>query len=80
MLFRSKMRVEEPYRGLGFGSMLFRHAADKAKTLNAKSMEWVALPDSGDSLERLIGFYSKFGGKIVYNHGDAAMMRLDLSR
>jgi GNAT superfamily N-acetyltransferase len=47
--------IDPVWIGSGVGSLLFRRAADHAKTLGATRLEWEAEPNA-------IGFYEKMGG------------------
>lgn len=47
--------VEPPYFGRGIGSVLFRHAVDRARRLGANWLQWESEPDA-------VGFYEKLGG------------------
>ena len=48
--------VDPPWIGRGVGSLLFRHALERAAALGADVMEWVAEPNA-------LGFYEKLGGR-----------------
>jgi GNAT superfamily N-acetyltransferase len=50
--------IDPASMGQGVGSLLFRRAADHAKALGARCMEWEAEPNA-------IGFYEKMGGTYV---------------
>jgi GNAT superfamily N-acetyltransferase len=50
--------IEPDWIGKGVGSLLFRRAANHAKTLGARRLEWEAEPNA-------IGFYEKMGGTYV---------------
>jgi GNAT superfamily N-acetyltransferase len=50
--------VEPPWIGAGIGSLLFRHAAERARELGAVRLEWEAEPNA-------IGFYTKMGGRYL---------------
>jgi len=50
--------IDPPWIGRGVGALLFRHAADHARALGARRMEWEAEPNA-------IGFYEKMGGGYV---------------
>jgi GNAT superfamily N-acetyltransferase len=50
--------VEPPWIGRGVGTTLFEAAAEKARELGAKSMEWEAEPNA-------VGFYEKMGGRYL---------------
>ena len=53
--------VDPSSMGCGLGSRLFRLAADRARELGAKRLEWGA--------ERhALGFYRKMGGRFVRHH------------
>ena len=47
--------------GRGLGSRLFRLAADRARELGAKRLEWGADPNA-------VGFYEKMGGRTLRDH------------
>jgi GNAT superfamily N-acetyltransferase len=47
--------------GNGFGSRLFRFAADRARELGADRLEWGAEPNA-------VGFYEKLGGRKLRDH------------
>jgi GNAT superfamily N-acetyltransferase len=53
--------VDPPAMGHGFGSRLFRLAADRARELGAERLEWGAEPNA-------VGFYEKLGGRKLRNH------------
>ena len=53
--------VDPPAMGRGLGSRLFRLAADRARELGARRLEWGAEPNS-------IGFYEKLGGRKLRDH------------
>jgi GNAT superfamily N-acetyltransferase len=50
--------IDPDWIGKGVGSLLFRRAADHAKTMGARRLEWEAEPNA-------IGFYEKMGGTYV---------------
>jgi GNAT superfamily N-acetyltransferase len=50
--------IDPDWIGQGVGSLLFRRAADHAKTMGARRLEWEAEPNA-------IGFYEKMGGTHV---------------
>ena len=50
--------IDPDWIGKGVGSLLFRRAADHAKALGARRLEWEAEPNA-------IGFYEKMGGTYV---------------
>ena len=50
------MWVEPEWIGKGVGSLLFRHAVERAAELGGKTMEWEAEPNA-------IGFYERVGGR-----------------
>jgi GNAT superfamily N-acetyltransferase len=50
--------IDPAWMGKGVGSLLFRHAAERAKGLGAGRLEWEAEPNA-------IGFYEKMGGTYV---------------
>jgi N-acetylglutamate synthase-like GNAT family acetyltransferase len=53
--------VDPAWMGRGLGSRLFRVAADRARELGAKRLEWGAEPNS-------VGFYEKVGGRKLRDH------------
>jgi GNAT superfamily N-acetyltransferase len=50
--------IDPTWIGKGVGSLLFRHAAQHARGLGARRLEWEAEPNA-------IGFYEKMGGTYV---------------
>jgi GNAT superfamily N-acetyltransferase len=50
--------VEPGAMGGGIGTGLFRFAAERARELGARTMEWEAEPNA-------IGFYERMGGRYV---------------
>jgi GNAT superfamily N-acetyltransferase len=50
------MWVEPEWIGKRVGSLLFRHAVERARELGATSMEWEAEPNA-------VGFYERVGGR-----------------
>jgi GNAT superfamily N-acetyltransferase len=52
------MWVEPEWIGKGVGSILFRHAVERASDLGAATMEWEAEPNA-------VGFYERVGGRHV---------------
>jgi len=52
--------VEPRAIGLGIGTLLFRHAAERARALDARALKWEAEPHA-------VGFYERMGGEIVGN-------------
>jgi GNAT superfamily N-acetyltransferase len=52
------MWVEPEWIGQGVGSLLFRHALERASELGAKTMEWEAEPNA-------VGFYERVGGRYL---------------
>ena len=50
--------IDPGWIGQGVGSLLFRQAADQARKLGAKRLEWEAEPNA-------IGFYEKMGASYV---------------
>jgi GNAT superfamily N-acetyltransferase len=50
--------VEPDAMGKGIGSALFRTAAERARTLGARTLEWEAEPHA-------IGFYERMGGRYL---------------
>jgi GNAT superfamily N-acetyltransferase len=53
--------VEPGWIGRGIGTKLFRFAAERARRLGARTMEWGAEPNS-------VGFYEKMGGRRLRDH------------
>jgi GNAT superfamily N-acetyltransferase len=52
------MWVEPEWIGKGVGSILFRHAVERAGELGAATMEWEAEPNA-------VGFYERVGGRYL---------------
>jgi GNAT superfamily N-acetyltransferase len=50
--------VEPDWIGRGVGSRLFRFAADRARELQARRLEWEADPNA-------VGFYERMGGRYL---------------
>jgi GNAT superfamily N-acetyltransferase len=50
--------IDPAWIGKGVGTELFRRAAEQAKSLGARRLEWEAEPNA-------IGFYEKMGGRYV---------------
>jgi GNAT superfamily N-acetyltransferase len=50
--------VEPAWIGKGVGSLLFRRAAERARELGARRVEWEAEPNA-------LGFYERLGGRYV---------------
>jgi len=50
--------IDPAWMGKSVGTELFRHAADRAKSLGAQRLEWEAEPNA-------IGFYEKMGARHV---------------
>ena len=50
--------VEPEWIGQGVGARLFRRAAEHARSVGARTMEWEAEPNA-------LGFYDKMGGKRI---------------
>lgn len=50
--------VEPAWIGRGLGRLLFEHAADRARELGARRLEWEAEPNAH-------GFYAHMGGRYV---------------
>ncbi|MDP9224116.1 MAG: GNAT family N-acetyltransferase, partial [Actinomycetota bacterium] len=50
--------VEPGWIGKGVGSLLFRHAVERATELGARSLEWEAEPNA-------VGFYQKMGAEYL---------------
>ena len=50
--------IEPEWMGRGVGGRLFRHAAERAKRLGARRMEW-------EAERHAIGFYEKVGGRYL---------------
>ena len=53
--------VDPAWMARGLGSRLFRVAADRARELDAKRLEWGAEPNA-------LGFYEKLGGRKLRDH------------
>lgn len=53
--------VDPAWMRRGVGSRLFRLAADRARELGAKRMEWSSEPNA-------LGFYEKMGGRKLRDH------------
>jgi GNAT superfamily N-acetyltransferase len=53
--------VDPAALGRGLGSRLFRLAADRARELGARRLEWGAEPNA-------VGFYEKLGGRKLRDH------------
>jgi GNAT superfamily N-acetyltransferase len=56
VLWLDDMWVEPEWIGKGVGSLLFRHAVERATELGAATMEWDAEPNA-------VGFYERVGGR-----------------
>jgi GNAT superfamily N-acetyltransferase len=50
--------IDPSAMGMGIGSELFRTAAERAKRLGARTMEWEAEPHA-------VGFYERMGGRYL---------------
>jgi GNAT superfamily N-acetyltransferase len=55
LMWLDDLWVDPPWIGRGVGSLLFRHAVERARRLGGSRLEWQAEPNS-------IGFYEKLGG------------------
>jgi GNAT superfamily N-acetyltransferase len=53
--------VDPPWIGKGVGSELFRFAAERARGLGARRLEWGAEPNA-------VGFYERLGGRRLRDH------------
>jgi GNAT superfamily N-acetyltransferase len=53
--------IDPSRHGLGIGTRLFRLAADRARELGAKRLEWSAEVNA-------VGFYEKVGGRRLRDH------------
>lgn len=58
LIWLADMWVDPPWIGRGVGSLLFRHAVERARALGGTRMEWEAEPNS-------VGFYEKVGGRYL---------------
>jgi GNAT superfamily N-acetyltransferase len=61
--------VEPDYIGRGVGTRLFETAADRARELGAKRMEWEAEPNA-------VGFYERRGGRYVRDSEETELGRV----
>jgi GNAT superfamily N-acetyltransferase len=58
LIWLDDLWVEPEWIGKGVGSLLFRHAAERAIRLGGRHLEWEAEPNA-------IGFYEKVGGSYL---------------
>jgi GNAT superfamily N-acetyltransferase len=58
LIWLDDLWVEPEWIGKGVGSLLFRHAVERAIWLGGKQLEWEAEPNA-------VGFYEKLGGRYL---------------
>jgi GNAT superfamily N-acetyltransferase len=58
LIWLDDLWVEPEWIGKGIGSLLFRHAVERATRLAGKRLEWEAEPNA-------VGFYEKLGGRYL---------------
>jgi len=58
LIWLDDLWVEPEWIGKGIGSLLFRHAVERAIRLGGKQLEWEAEPNA-------VGFYEKLGGRYL---------------
>jgi GNAT superfamily N-acetyltransferase len=61
--------VDPAWMGRGVGSLLFRHALERARNLGAVRLEWEAEPNA-------VGFYEKLGGRYLRDSEPSAWGRV----
>ena len=62
--------VEPDWIGKGVGSLLFRHAAERARRLGARVLEWEAEPNA-------VGFYERMGARRLRDGESSAWGRVN---
>jgi len=58
LIWLDDLWVEPEWIGKGIGSLLFRHAVERAIRLGGKQLEWEAEPNA-------VGYYEKLGGRYL---------------
>ena len=58
LIWLDDLWVEPEWIGKGIGSLLFRHAVERARRLGGKRLEWEAEPNA-------VGFYENLGGRYL---------------
>ena len=58
LMWLDDLWVEPEWIGKGIGSLLFRHAVERAIRLGGKQLEWEAEPNA-------VGFYANLGGRYL---------------